>query len=254
VQDGIKLTLTVQSNPLRAGWPTIATVTLENRGNRELRWTNDGCDVNAWVHGRVEGAWRPSEASYPADLVSYRDWFLREARADAPISLAFDPLQLIGRRFIGCADLGVARSLAPGRSVTQEFAWDGSAYPRLGLPPTAPATLTATFERWTRPGPGRDGAPLFVTLDSWVIDGRRDEVLSPAEVIDAALMDERFAASVRDRRVSTGNIVVEYDLGIGLWTIGFLRTTDDGHAILHAAHVDPVTGEVVAVREQRVEL
>jgi hypothetical protein len=114
--------------------------------------------------------------------------------------------------------------------------------------------LTSTFERWTRPGPGREGDPIEVTLDSWVVDGRDEAFLSPAEAIDAALADERLSAWLLTQPLRDGaDAIAEYDRDLGLCAVGLLMYHDEGDPVLHAAFLDPVTGEVVAVREHRVE-
>ena len=228
-------------------------MTLENRGKRELRWTNDGCDIHAGVSADMDARWPRPAADLPADLLPYRDWFLDEVTFDDRIWLTFPVTWLASRRFAGCADLGIGRSLAPGRSFTQEFVWDGQAAGRLGLPPSGPVTLSATFDRWTRPGPGAEGRPITATLESWVIDGRPGDTLAPAEVLDAALRDERFAAVARSRALHTGNIVFEYDLHLGIWAIGFLSFPEHAPVVMVAAFVDPISGEVIDVRQQRVE-
>jgi hypothetical protein len=250
---GIKLTIRLGNNPVNAGNGTVAFVTLENTGNRLLRWTNDGCDTNAGIIAIMPATWRESAVELPPELAPYRDWLREEARAGEEIWLRFAKASHLRYRSIGCADLGIGRELAPGRKVTQEFTWDGDAAPRLGIPPTGPVTLTSRFERWSRPGPGRDGDPIEVSLDSWVLNGRPEDYLSPAEAIDAALADERLASWLLTQPLRNGNAIAEYDRDLGLWAVGLLISRDDGDPILHAAFLDPVTGEVIAVREHRVE-
>jgi hypothetical protein len=250
---GIKLTIRLGSNPMNAGNGNAASVTLKNTGRRVLRWTNDGCDTNAGVIATMARTWRDSSLEVSSELEPYRDWLREEAQAADPIRLRFLPPAFLRYRSFGCADLGIARELAPGRQVTQEFAWDGFAGRRLGLPPTGPVTLMARFERWSRPGPGTDGTPIEVTLDSWVLRGRPDEYLSPAEAIDAALADDRLASwMVTIPLRSSADAVAEYDRDLGLWAVGLLMYRDDGDPILHAAFLDPTTGEVIAIREHRV--
>ena len=96
---------------------------------------------------------------------------------------------------------------------------------------------------------------LEVSLDSWVLNGRPDEMLSPAEAIDAALEDERLASWLLTRRLHYGaDAIAEYDRDLGLWAVGLVMYHDDGDPILHAAFVDPVTGEVISIREHRIQL
>jgi len=252
-RDGIKLTIRLSNNPINAGNGAQAFVTVENSGDGVLRWTNDGCDTNAGILAIADGAWRDSALAVPSALAPYREWLREEARVDGPIRLRFDSAWLARYRSYGCADLGIGKELAPGRKVTQEFSWDGFAAPRLGLPPTGPASLTTRFERWSRPGPGSDGRPIEVTLDSWVLHGRPEEYLSPAEAIDAALMDDRLASWLVTRPLrDSATAIAEYDRDLGLWAVGLLMYRDEGDPILHAAFVDAVTGDVIAIREHRV--
>ncbi len=249
-----KLTITLSNNPINGGNGAQASVTIQNTGVRLLRWTNDGCDTHAGVIAIMPAAWRESSLVVSPELAPYRDWLREEARAAEPIRLRFRQPHFLRYRSIGCADLGIGRELAPGRKVTQEFTWDGVAAPRLGLPPSGPVTLTSRFERWTRPGPGSEGEAIEVSLDSWVLRGRPDENLSPAEAIDAALADERLASWLVTRPIRDGaDAIAEYDRDLGLWVVGLLMYRDDGQPILHAAFVDAVTGEVITVREHRVE-
>lgn len=253
-RDGIRLTIELRDGEaINAGSGALASVTIENTGTRVLRWLNDGCDTNAPIVATMPATWREGSLEVSPELAPYREWLREEANVDAPISLRFLRSGRAPRRFSGCADLGVPKELAPGRKVTQQFTWDGFAYPRLGLPPSGPATLTARFERWTRPGPGTEGTPIEVTLDTWVLRGRPDEYLSPAEAIDAALADDRLASWLVTRSLHhSADAIAEYDRDLGLWAIGLLMYRDEGDPILHAAFLDPVTGEVIAIREHRV--
>jgi hypothetical protein len=232
----------------------VAVVTIENTGGRVLRWANDGCDTHAGLYAVVDATWRESTIKVSPELEPYREWFRDEADLDQPIQLRFQTAELVGRWGYGCADLAVGHELAPGQKITQELIWDGNAAPHLGLPPVGPATLTARFGGWLRPGPGQDGAPLEVTLESWVLTGRPNDFLSPAEAIDAALGDERLASWLLTQPLqSNANAVAEYDRELGLWAVGLQLFRDDGPPILHAAYVDPISGEIIAIREHRVE-
>jgi hypothetical protein len=240
-------------NPLHAGSQVAATTTIQNTGTSVLRWVNDGCDTNAWISGVVASKWRESALDVSAELVPYRQWLREAAYVDEPIRMAFDR-GFRSSRFTGCADLGMGKELAPGRKVTQEAIWDGSAAWALGLPPTAPAQITAHFDRWSRNDKRDDhGKPLEVSIDSWILNGRAEDMLSPAEAIDAALEDERLASWLITRPLHNGaDAIAEYDRDLGLWAVGLLTYRDEGDPILHAAFLDPVTGEVIAIREHRV--
>ena len=113
-------------------------------------------------------------------------------------------------------------------------------------------TITSRFDRWKLAG-GSQLRPLEVTLESWVTRGRRDEFLSPFEAIDAAFQDVRFTSWLRTRG-GNDNPVVEFDRDIGVWIVGLLiyKDTPTFQEILHAAYVDPYSGEVFAVKESQL--
>jgi len=257
--DGVRLTLEIHGNPVYAGQRVAVKTTIENRGPTAIEWLNDGCDHNAGVSGSIVTPFPDHAMDIAGSLVRWRDLLREEARVGRPITLEARSGVLGGLRRYGCADLGNPRSLEPGTSVTQTAFWDGNAAPRLGLPPNGPATWTATFERWNRRGSTKAGRTLTATLRSWIIGGRREDAISPAAAIDAALGDERFASwLVRQAYQNGTDAIAEYDRSSGLWIIGLLIYTDDPAGapwedILHAAYVDPITGDVVAIRETPVQ-
>jgi hypothetical protein len=159
---------------------------------------------------------------------------------------------MIGQSEDWCPD-GPDGSLKPGQSRTGELLWDGHAMFRLGPPPSSPAVITATFDHWYRDSNKRAGThrrPVVVKLDSWVVGGPESAFLFPKEAIDAALADPVFGPwaltqPFNDRR--TG--VVEYDPAVDVWVVGMIHDVDDGPSFLHAALVDPLSGEVLAIRD-----
>lgn len=256
-RDGVRITVKVAANPLYAGSRLGVETTVTNTGRETLHWTVDGCGVDVSATGDLTGAeWRPSSLNVDATLERYRDWLREEAHVDTPIRLQFVPGWLSGMRRYGCADIGIGRSLKPGKSRMDSLVWDGQAAGRLGLPPTSPATITATFDYWHRGNDdeGEDNEPIKVTLDAWVIGGRDPSYLSPAEAIDAALADPEFADWLVVQPFRNGrDAIAEYDRETGLWVIGLIAYREDQDALLHAAFVDPVTGEIVAIREHPVQ-
>lgn len=250
----VRLTLSLDMNPLDANAGGEALVTIHNRSHRTLEWGVDGCDINAWVDAKTDATWRDSTLELSEHLAAHRDELRRIVRMDQPIRLGFlRPIFILDRN-IGCSDLALPRELRPGGSVTQSFTWDGSAGERLGPAPSGPVTITARFERWKLAG-GSQLRPLEVQLDSWVVRGRRNEFLSPLEAIDAAFTDDRFTAWLLTRpAVSNANPVVEFDREIGAWVVGLLmyKETPSFQEILHAAYIDPYSGEVFAVKETQL--
>jgi hypothetical protein len=250
----VRLTLSLDMNPLDANAGAEALVTIHNRSHRTLEWGVDGCDINAWVDAKTDATWRDSTLELSEHLAQHRDELRRIVRMDQPIRLGFLRPIFMQNRNIGCSDLALHRELRPGRSVTQSFTWDGSAGDRFGPAPTGPVTFTSRFERWKLAG-GSQLRPLEVELESWVLRGRRQEFLSPLEAIDAAFTDERFTAWLLTRPAeSNANPVVEYDREIGAWVVGLLiyKETPSFQEILHAAYIDPYSGEVFAVKESQL--
>lgn len=262
--EDVRLTLAVANNPVGAGGATGFTVTIENIGSHVLEWMNSGCDQHAGVSGLASGSWAPGDADIAAELEPYREWLLEDYGIGSRIGLRTTTLGGLGRNRGGCADLGIPYALAPGESVAQVLVWDGQAGVGWGLPPSGPAAFTATFDRWRRAGePEGEGAPgrsIAVDMEVEIIGGRRSDALSPLQVVDAALGDDRLASWLLTRPLRSGaNTVVAYDPVSGLWTVGLLVSRDRGDAdtredILHAAFVDPITGEVIDVRELPAQL
>jgi hypothetical protein len=248
----VRLTLSIDMNPIDANHGAEALVTLDNRSHRMLEWSTDGCGIHAGVDATTAARWRDSSLDVPEDLIPHREDFRRRVPTDDWIRLQFQRPVFRQHRNIGCADLGVPHELRPGRSVTQSFTWDGSAAERFGPAPSGPVSITSRFERWKLAG-GSQLRPLEVTLESWVTGGRRDEFLSPLEAIDAAFGDERFTSWLRTRG-RNDNPVVEFDRDLGVWVVGLLiyKDTPSFQEILHAAYIDPYSGEVFAVKESQL--
>jgi hypothetical protein len=256
-RDGVRVTVWIGRNPLRAGERTVLQTVIKNTGRDTLRWYVDGCGTDVFAEAELPGAtWRPSTITTTPLLRAYSAWLQTEARLDLPIWLRFEPGWLSGMRDYGCADLAMPRSLKPGASTKQDLIWDGLVRDRLGPPPSGPTTITATFAYWYR-GAQEQGdekhKPIVVKLDSWVVGGPSAAFLSPAEAIDSALADPTFGDWIitqpfNDRRDG----LVEYDPDVDVWIVGMIHDRDNQRSLLHAALVDPVTGKVLAIREHEV--
>ncbi len=248
---GARLTIAVGHNPIDAVFGSILTVTIDNRSQRRLEWWADGCGGNAAVSGTTMSTWRDSVLDVPSGLATYRDWLRRDIPVDEPIELDLHRPYSLLHRGTGCAKFATRHRLEPGDSVTREFIWDGSAAKRLGPAPNGPVVLTARLERWKLLD-GDDLRPLEVSLDSFVVGGRPEEFLSPFEAIDVALADARLSSWLLTRPLDrTQQPIVEFDRQLGLWAVG---SVFDGDLVntLHAAFIDPITREIVTVREHSV--
>jgi hypothetical protein len=255
-RDGIRVTLELRFNPLIGGTSNTVRTTVENTSDEPLEWLVD-CSMNVHVSARMEATWPRHEPSDDVRLRPYREWLLEESGADQPIGFDFLGVRQLGRRSYGCGDSGSGAKLEPGQSVSEELAWDGHANRRLGPPPSAPVTVTGTFRHWYRVDEeegGTQGEPITVTLDSWLIFGRDLELLAPEAIVDAALADEAFASWLVEQPLRrSADAIVEYDWPSGLWIVGLAVNREDRSPMLHAAFLDPVSGEVLMIREHPIE-
>ena len=255
-RDGIRVTLELRFNPLIGGTSNTVRTTVENTSDEPLDWLVD-CSMNVHVSARTEATWPHHEPSDDARLRRYRDWLLEESGADQPIAFQFFGVRQLGRRSYGCGDSGSGAKLEPGESVTEELAWDGHANRRLGPPPSAPVTVTGTFRHWYRVDEeegGTQGEPISVTLESWLIFGRDPELLAPEAIVDAALADDAFASWLVEQPLrQSADAIVEYEWPSGLWIVGLAVNREDRNPLLHAAFLDPVSGEVLMIREHPLE-
>jgi hypothetical protein len=252
---GVRLTIDIGANPLWAGGRVGFTTTIENVGSETLYWTVDGCGSDAAVRGVLTDArWRPSTTALSGELERWRQSFIETAGIERPIWLNLRRGSLVGLRSYGCADLGIGRSLKPGRSRSVTLIWDGMTAKRLGLPPSGPLEIVARFDGWRRGRQGKERA-VEVRLDSWMTHGVDRTLLSPGEVIDAAFANQEWAAWLLTQPYHTGNEeVLEYNEASGIWLAGLLTYRDDELPLLHAALIDPISGEVIDIREHPVDL
>lgn len=257
-RDGVRITINLWGDRLRAGQREVLTTTIKNTGHDTLRWMVDGCGVDVGIAVALpEARLRPGTRTVEPLLKAYAHWLRDEVRLEQPIRLRFEPGTLLGLVDVGCADLGIGRSLKPGASLSEDLVWDGQAAGQLGPPPNGPAVITATFDYWWRGGI-RDGdvareKPIVVRLESRVVGGPGQAFLSPGEAIDAALADPEFGAWVTTQILSGSSGFVRYDPTANVWIVGLVHQQDKApYQWLHAALVDPLSGEVLAIREHEI--
>ncbi len=257
-RDGVRITINLWGDRIRAGRREVLTTTIKNTGRDTLRWMVDGCGVDVGITAALpEARWRPSTRTVEPLQKAYAQWLRDQVRLEQPIHLRFDPGTLLGQVDVGCADLGIPRSLKPGASLSEDLVWDGQAAGLLGPPPSGPVVITATFDYWWR-GSTADAnvaseKPIVLRLDSRVVGGPAPAFLSPGEAIDAALADPEFGAWAMTQILSGTMGVVRYDPAANVWIVGLVHQQDtEPYQWLHAALVDPLTGEVLAIREHAI--
>lgn len=250
-RDGIRVTIELGRNPLRAGEPTWATLTVQNRGRTEAKWFHDGCAIPAGIGGQVVGArWRMGvEHSGQAAIFKSR---VVDAIGGDIIRIMFTPEQHIGRGGIGCADVGITEPLAPRESLVHRARWDGMAAPALGPPPGGPIELSgaaAYYYRGNEPADLIDSGAIEMRADGWIVGGKDPAWLDPPEVIDAALADPGFVRWIADKELGNGRSeFIRFDPQRAVWEVGtveYISTT------LHFVRVHPVTGAVLETVDRR---
>lgn len=249
-EDGIRLSMTIERNPVRAGEPVWIRTTLRNVGDDAIVWQHGRCDSAVLVSGEMRDIeWRQGEPATGgfADFA----WSAKSelTSVGTAIQLEIEPKGSIGTGGYGCSEIGYTDRVPPGASYRNRSRWDGTAQWQLGALPGGPATITATFGGYRRAGDtGRADKSVEASLDVLVTGGLDPDALHPPEIIDAALDDTGFAALIETIDVGDGNDpYVQYDPDLDLWQVGVLETRRD---LLRIALVDQQTGDVVAVIER----
>jgi hypothetical protein len=248
---GVRLRLVLERNPMPAGEPTWVTTELTNTGPDQLVWSTDGCATHVMVLGELTShEWHDGvpQAGWAAE-------FKRNVgQSGSAMRLDFTPEAFVGIGDYGCADLAVEHRLPPGEAIVLRARWDGLIW-RAGLPPTAEAVVSATFQGWRREREGVNRRrELKVELATWVAGSPDAPLMSAREAADFALRDPRLASWIRNVWIRRGNTIDEFDPARGVWHIG-LAMERNGRNVTEArfATVDPATGRVLGVVDALVD-
>lgn len=193
-RDDVLVTLTLLGPP-RSGGLSWATVRIENRGPKAIRWARGGCTDPASISIDLGPAFAAGR-SWPGLLGRFKSAALV---FENPAARFYIEESKVGRNALCPASLSL-EDLAPGATIGIRAAWDGSL---AGAPaPPASAIVTATFPfigvAGTVGNDVTDTKPIEARLDTAVGGpvGRTASALSPALAVDAALADPEFAAFV----------------------------------------------------------
>jgi hypothetical protein len=246
-RDGVRLTVSLERNPMPAGETTWLTSTVTNVGNDEITWFHDGCAIPVWAWGPMDGVSWPVAPKFDRDDGREpQDRSADRGNETAAVTIQFMDEALFDRKgTFGCGDIGMSDALPAGGSITRRAGWNGVGYSLLGPPPTGLVHVTATFESYWRgpePSPG-DFGTLELPFDVWV-DSPGQLAIDAAEAVHAALMDPRLVEIIESptRAESTGQIV-RYDPMTATWQVGLLEYTEPSR--IHMVLVDANTGELV---------
>ena len=218
--DGVRVTLSLDGAPLLSGQRSWATVTVENLLPVAILWQGGGCDFVATITASLDPPVRP-DPGRAWDGLAARFKELAGGGVDPLAVTAFMDERFVDKGQVACtADLRI-NELEPGGRLVMRAAWDGEAG---GVPVGARrTTITASFP-YMGPKAGGDPfaaelRPIESKLQVAVVDGGVHRV-SPAQAIDAALGDARFAQWLASSDFATWQGVgIEVDggsYGVGL--------------------------------------
>jgi hypothetical protein len=199
--DGVRLRLDLDRATLRAGETVWATVTIENTNDHAISWVGGGCNVPGRVMVVV-----PAIADFGRNWTEYLFAELKKRLVIGVTSSGYIPfldeaswdLRSQGGR-VCTADIR-AVSMAAHAKVVTRFAWDGAIRPGVFAPSGRVSVVAALDMNDERLMVGRSvsaTAPLDLTAGTTT-------TVSPAQAVDAALDDARFAAWVRLRARADG--------------------------------------------------
>jgi hypothetical protein len=260
-RDGIRVSVTLERNPMPAGEPTLADMEVKNVGTDDVTWLHDGCAIPVGLHGEMAAAWRPGTAqSGIAD-----DFKTQTMRDRDAIVISFAEEQFIGKGSIGCADIGVQEQIGPGKTRHQRARWNGMAYASLGPAPGGPVALQvwAGYYYRTKAGdPGQSGSLIQFEMPAWITNGKSAGLLDPPEIVDAALRDPTFLEWLRTKIYATHETgplepldrppspwsgrepLLWFDPDLRQWHVEVITYCGscEGGGTIHGVLIDPVTG------------
>ena len=251
-QDGVRLQIELERNPMPAGEPTWVTSTVTNTGQDPVVYVPCGEAVN--VGAAIVGPpWRHG-LTLPNPAKVWKAYLLSNYGLEGDDrSLIFFAEGQTGAAS-GCGDVAHVLSLAPGATFHDRARWDGFAFRRLAPPPTARIDLVGKFEfdlgDLLAEHPPEDRHVLEVHVETW-IEGLPDAFLDPAEAVDIALTEPRLTVLLASRDLRNGNEgVVLFDPKTGVYQIGMLESGSLPVALAHLVLVDARTGEIVVLVER----
>ena len=248
-QDGVRVRVELDRNPMPAGEVTKVTTVVRNLEDRPLHWLSDGCQIPVGVSGEATSGW-PLGETHPPTPQLFKDLVLNRAFQQPPFqgpSIDFVPLRHLGTGSFGCADIGIVNTIEPHGSVRDVQAWDGNAALRFGPFPTGPVELHGSFGTYWR---GKEmpetRTRLAYVLPAWVSGGPGTDWLGPVAVVDAALRDPGFLAWLDDTHITSGHAeLLWYRPELAAWEVGAIDWYTAATPQVHVVLVDPHSGEVL---------
>jgi hypothetical protein len=244
-RDDIRITVELESAPLRVGVQQAVTVTVKNEGNRDARWLTDGCGSPIDIVGRVMGENWVGGAQQTGIKAEFKSEAI-EAFGHAgysPLGVDFTDPRIPPDA--GCADVGIGKTIAAGDSIRTVLQWSGEPV----VAPDGPIEIAASFRYYGHAGDQDDMRydAIAVSLPSWIVSGYEPDFLPPGPAIDAALSDPAFAAWLAAAPSSTWiNTSHTLDVDRHTWEIGLFR---DGVGDFYGSvTMDSRTGQILTRR------
>src|SRR5262245_20210126 len=209
-EDGVRISVEIERNPLPAGERTAATTTVTNIGADDLIWFHDGCARTVSVYGTMaDRQWRAVDHHHEGRAGEFQATLTDDlGLADPSIPVSFVPPEDLGKGPIICTLEGITERVAPGASIVQQLVFGGVAGSRFAPLPPGRAHFNATFGSYWRATTGEPAdisdAVIEFPFDAW-IESSEPERLEPAEVIDRALEEPRLLALLDARELRNAN-------------------------------------------------
>ena len=249
-RDDIRVSVTLQRNPMPAAELSWVKTTVTNVGSSAATWFHDGCATAVNVGGSFEVDWRDG-AHHEGQAQAFKDAVLGKGFGDADYErpfISFVPKDLLARGSYGCGDIGIEEKLAPGESLRATRWWSGLDPATKAPPPGGPVTLDITagyIWRGKEPDSIAD-AHIDLTLDAWVTGGWSPSRPSPREIVDAALADASFADYLETQTLHSGREeILWYDAEQDRWEVGVMPWYETEPPRIHGLLVDAATGAIV---------
>jgi hypothetical protein len=253
-RDGVRVTITLDRNPMPAGEPTWVTTTVRNTGPDDLMYADD-CSLVS-VYGEMTNVtWRQG-FRFTDRLGEFKAWAIEELRLqDGAIWVGFTPEAIVEQGLevgeYGCGDVLVIARLAPGEARIKRARWMGLAMQSYAPPPAGPVALTGGFGFFWRSNEGEVDPPtgaherrLEAPLAAWIEGVAKPPRVDPTEAIDLALADQEFGRWVLGRPFRSGaNWNLRFDPDDRQWRVGLLSFYPEPRT--REILIDADTGETV---------
>ena len=249
-RDDVRVEIELQRNPLRAGEPSWIKTRVTNEGRTDVTWFHDGCAVPVSVHGVSEVAW-PMGEEHTGQADKFKAYALGGSVVEGPD--AHGMLSFVNKARLhsgpgGCADIGIGETIKPGQTIRTTRWWSGFTDLNRALPVAGPATFRDVAGYYWRGEEPEDitAQVIELKLDGWIVSPRAAHRLSPAEAVDAALSEPRFAAYLETQTIANGRAEIAwYDSRRDVWEIGVMPWYETDPPRIHGVLVDAVTGKVL---------